>query len=367
MAHFTPVDKSNPLWPTHLTNNRDLLFNEPFKPIHEDETKIISEGSGLWAPDAVDQTLWIDPVDASTVTEGGGFVTNLADKSSSSRVCTMGSTTDMVRNVNGSIEFPGSAALGDNKYIQYDHGDINSYPLTWYFTIEMNPQLRDFTRFVSWKTGGSDAGHHVTMYRSGVSSDAILNSFNVQFLFSNIINDGLVHIFCVRRLSGNVVQLYLDGALVNTGVSASNFAPPATILGKGDDRCASMSFHELNIFLSEHSDSEKEQMEGYLAWRHGAEGQLDAGHPYKSAAPTSGGGQTVTYEFNDHSPKLFKDCLYSYGTGLALSDGTSWRYGVHAKLDIVDPLDTGTATLDDIKTAYNDLLADMRAKGWLSV
>jgi hypothetical protein len=32
----------------------------------------------------------------------------------------------------------------------------------------------------------------------------------------------------------------------------------------------------------------REKIEGYLAWKWGLEGNLPIGHPYKSAAPTTG-------------------------------------------------------------------------------
>jgi hypothetical protein len=67
-------------------------------------------------------------------------------------------------------------------------------------------------------------------------------------------------------------------------------------------------------------------------------------------------------------PKLYKDCLALVGASgsayLYISDGTSWSE-YRAQLTYIADLDTGTATLDDIKTAYNDLLADMQTKEWM--
>ena len=68
------------------------------------------------------------------------------------------------------------------------------------------------------------------------------------------------------------------------------------------------------------------------------------------------------------NPKLYKDCLALVGasgsTRLYISDGTTWN-PYREQLIFIADLDTGTATLTDIKNAYNGLLSDMQAKGWM--
>lgn len=66
------------------------------------------------------------------------------------------------------------------------------------------------------------------------------------------------------------------------------------------------------------------------------------------------------------NPKLYKDCLALVGGVLYRSNGTSWILH-RTPLTFISDLDTGTATVADIVTAYNGLLADAVAKGWMSV
>jgi hypothetical protein len=47
------------------------------------------------------------------------------------------------------------------------------------------------------------------------------------------------------------------------------------------------TMHELIMLTSTYSSSDREKLEGYLAWKWGLEGDLPGGHPYKSAAPTN--------------------------------------------------------------------------------
>jgi len=67
-------------------------------------------------------------------------------------------------------------------------------------------------------------------------------------------------------------------------------------------------------------------------------------------------------------PKLFKDCLALVGVSgsavLYSSDGTTWNL-FRAQLDNIADLPTAPP-ISDIKDAYNDLLADMLAKGWMA-
>lgn len=65
-----------------------------------------------------------------------------------------------------------------------------------------------------------------------------------------------------------------------------------------------------------------------------------------------------------YNPKLYKDCFAVIGTVLYKSDGTTWL-PYREKLSFIADLDTVTATVVDIRTAYNNLLSDMQGKGWM--
>lgn len=65
------------------------------------------------------------------------------------------------------------------------------------------------------------------------------------------------------------------------------------------------------------------------------------------------------------NPKLYLNCFAAIGGIVYVSDGTSWIV-YREKLTYIADLDTGTATLSDVKTAYNNLLADMRTKKWIT-
>ena len=64
------------------------------------------------------------------------------------------------------------------------------------------------------------------------------------------------------------------------------------------------------------------------------------------------------------NPKLYWDCLANVSGVLYKSDGTDWvKY--RTPVAFMADLDTGTATVADIRTAYNNLLSDLQSAGWM--
>ena len=63
--------------------------------------------------------------------------------------------------------------------------------------------------------------------------------------------------------------------------------------------------------------------------------------------------------------RLYNECLTAFNGDLYASNGTSWVKVPFAQLTFIAQLNTGTATVADIKNAYNALLADFRAKNWM--
>jgi len=65
------------------------------------------------------------------------------------------------------------------------------------------------------------------------------------------------------------------------------------------------------------------------------------------------------------NPKLYKNCLALINGIKYQSNGTTWipLQQLSARADLVP----GSVSFADVKTAYNNLLADLRAKHWLAV
>jgi hypothetical protein len=63
--------------------------------------------------------------------------------------------------------------------------------------------------------------------------------------------------------------------------------------------------------------------------------------------------------------RLFEDCITVLDGTLYISDGTSWNPLPFEVLDFIPALTPGVSTIEDIKTAFNLLLADLQLKKWM--
>ena len=88
-------------------------------------------------------------------------------------------------------------------------------------------------------------------------------------------------------------QMYQDGTEESRTAGTTNSnrvvnTQNETMLGAGHNGSyepIKMDLYEF-VLIDYQDTTDRQLVEGYLAWRWGLEGNLPAGHPYKSAAPT---------------------------------------------------------------------------------
>ena len=104
----------------------------------------------------------------------------------------------------------------------------------------------------------------------------------------------------------STMAVYTNGTLVTSGVTQSGttaITAPLFINGQGGQISASNSvpayLAELIVFNTGLSLSNRQMVEGYLAWKWGLQGNLPINHPYYSATPSAGvasaGNMNVDY------------------------------------------------------------------------
>jgi len=102
---------------------------------------------------------------------------------------------------------------------------------------------------------------------------------------------GKVLVSGVMEFDGNLSEVYVNGTLgdSNTSIGTNDTLsgimvgayPPGSGHGGGSIVIGELITYNVNAWFQ----SEREKMEGYLAWKWGLAGNLPIGHPYKSAAP----------------------------------------------------------------------------------
>lgn len=124
-------------------------------------------------------------------------------------------------------------------------------------------------------------------FRAVVDTDA---ANQAQFLSEDFTNP---HIYAAR-MGGAARTIYIDGYTRATNTTAQTLSSSSGITRIGatlwDGEFSSMSVGEYVVIQGVLTQANREKVEGYLAWKWGLQANLDALHPYKSAAPTVAGG-----------------------------------------------------------------------------
>lgn len=250
-----------------------------------------TQSSASWTPaNLVYPGVWYDAKDAATITEeGGNAILQWNDKSGNARHLTGSSGNPLRWNDVDTITGDGTGLsvllTGDLYPADFLRDGVKG---TLAGVVAYTSGLRVMGYKNSYSAAGGrlgfeganriDWGNDDTSTGTGGSVRSWSASLTTSFKVLSV------------RHSGTAITVRLNGTQVGSLATTAIFATPETqgkigLFGTVDGE---QSVSQIKSFLiAGDSDSTSEQkIEGYLAWRFGLEGSLDAGHPYKSAAPT---------------------------------------------------------------------------------
>ena len=289
----------------------------------------------LWTPAQLPSELWIDFSDTSTLfdaTTGGSNVTNgvgiarAEDKSGNGRNFTQGtagsrpSWTSGVQNSLGIARHDGGDWLtsvdassvwnflhsGDSTVFVVNKNGTSANPVAAYAWLGTNGGSSG-NRGVAFLyddrnilTGLTDCFNCTISAGSGIISYSAVNIGNtyIETEFRDIITPNAFGLFSIKSdptnaTVGSRIKISVNGGSLvgnNTrtgGITASNATYTLQIGSLGNNGVPLVGdYCELLIFDSLLSDTDRQKVEGYLAWKWGLEANLPAGHPYENAAPT---------------------------------------------------------------------------------
>ena len=241
---------------------------------------------GSFDPLSVSTTeVWLDATDNDTITESSGAVSQWTDKTSNAF------TFDQATGANQPTVT--SSVLNSLQGIVFDGASDRLVNTTLSIT-------QPYTVFVVARTENATGGnrHYVFDGRVNSPSDRSLlalrgDSTNKPSIWAGSwgahadTTDTNFHVFRAD-FNGASSFIGIDGDIdaVNAG-STSNNLDNGMVLGCNYDGTADFldgAICEL-VILVNGSTNDKDRIEGYMAWRWGLEGQLESGHPYKSAPP----------------------------------------------------------------------------------
>ena len=236
--------------------------------------------------------LWLDAADSSTITLSGINVTQWRDKSGNARntTSTIGNSTYNSNGINlrPSISFNDTGFRGP---LSYTGTQLHA------FMVGTIGNLGSFSRLVSvgnvnqadfdnpqssilFCRGGAGTTD-VRIVRNNTGVSASFGSYNTPFLATS-------------AQYANTQEISVNGALVSqstsTGTSAS-FNTTTYGIGVRPDPFVDPYLGllgEIIIYNTYLSTSERQKIEGYLAWKWGLTGSLPSNHPFKNFRPLDG-------------------------------------------------------------------------------
>ena len=258
-------------------------------------------GGTLWTPTELGSAVagWWDAADAATITLNSGNVSAWANK---------GAAGGSLAQASGGAQPPYSAtalnglpgvtgAAGTHSMAT---GTLTGLPtgtdpaFTMFAVGKPDAASASLGAFVTF---GANASEAMPMLGTLANGNFYIDCFGSGITTSvNVTGSG--HILSVKHNTDTTTYSHVDG--VASGQSSFSVAPGASPAAKIFDWFASGYpnggiLQEYIILSTVLSDADREILEGYAAWKWGLEGNLDAGHPYKSAAPTvASGSQSLT-------------------------------------------------------------------------
>ena len=236
----------------------------------------------LWTPAQISTALWLDAADASTITLNGSTVSQWADKSGNGRNATQPTAssqpTSNTRTLNGLnvLDFNADVIGIGTPFVK-----INTpwlvYSVITFDSFTGNPVYIGLqgaqTTHMGWSNSGNIQFYNNSTGVVGLSGVVITANapalVGVQYDTTN-----LTGLYNGAAQGSPAVTIPADTALFNIGSHAS-----------GGSNYFDGAIGEIVFIQSTVSLSNRQKLEGYLAWKWGLQANLQVGHPYKNAPP----------------------------------------------------------------------------------
>ena len=246
---------------------------------------------GSWTPAQISTSLWLDASDASTITLNGTTISQWNDKSGNSRnVSQANSALQPLYTLGG---------LNGLNIADFDGADdvLNGLPMSNFFTtnsysafvvgLARTIGINDVNGYANEAFYG-DAGGYVAMYLRSSNLIGAYNWDGANRVATNAYTPNTV-VIGYSELSSGSIRIRTNGGSETATVSSNTASLSGAIqIGRNynsDSYCLDGKIAEVIFTNAELSTTNRQLIEGYLAWKWGLQASLPAGHPYKNAAP----------------------------------------------------------------------------------
>jgi hypothetical protein len=232
--------------------------------------------------------LWLDASDGGTITLNGSTVSQWNDKSPNGRNATQTTATAQPTYTAGGLNGMSVLTLdGANDYMSIASKFLDS-------------TNRIIIAVAKDNIGGS--GGIITGQKAGSDSGVVLGAYGTSQYFYNCGAGGWMEapsftigwsIAAAQTITNPYNAIIINGTVVvsNTLLKTPTAADMDTVTEIGKVRTGSDSNYgaydigELIVTTNSPDATDRQKLEGYLAWKWGLQASLPSDHPYKSAAP----------------------------------------------------------------------------------
>ena len=232
--------------------------------------------------------MWLDGADTSTMTFNGSKVSQWTDKSS---------TGISFGQANASYQPTYSLDSSNNRSsLKFTNGTgtilnptntalypINSQRFSVFVAMRFSDPAVSALQTVSRKQNGTPAGDEWIRYQTNISF--YIGESEYQTTLTNTAASGVW-----SGIVGTTMDLWINGSVIGSASRSTNAVHSNNFSVGGDSAGAiyGMSgwIYEYIIYNTAFSTTQRQTMEGYLAWKWNLQASLPANHPYSSSAPS---------------------------------------------------------------------------------
>jgi hypothetical protein len=238
--------------------------------------------AGLWTPAQISTALWLDAADASTLTLNGSTVSQWADKSGNGR--------NVVQAVASSQPTSNARTLNGLNVLDFNSDFLRySTPFVTINTPWLVYSVITFDNFTSNPVYIGLKGAQITHmgYTVGGNIQVYNDTIGTVALAGSVITANTPALVGVQYDTTNLTGLYNGAAQGSPAVTLPADTEFFNIgnHSNGISNPFDGTIGEIVFIQSAVSLSNRQKLEGYLAWKWGLQANLPAGHPYKNAPP----------------------------------------------------------------------------------
>lgn len=240
--------------------------------------------SSAWTPSLITTSLWLDANDASTITLNGSTVSQWNDKSGNGRNYAQGTAANQpTYSATGWGTQPAISFDGVNDILSTAVADWTAANMSWYVVGQRTGSLGTQSLVGNGTNilpiAESAGTTNYTVFRiNTVNNPTALSAYYDGVMIKDKSTNPTVTRATMWTNMANKFMLEMLGCPA-FGTKPDIGKTFSTYLWQG-------LISEILVVPSDSTTSERQLIEGYLAWKWGIQSNLPAGHPYKNNFPT---------------------------------------------------------------------------------